>query len=197
MKIEIRHPNGAERRFEGTEDELAKAVEVIPDFVEGFRVPPPDSTGRELPPRRQEESPAKRDDGGSPEEGETTPLNPASLDPAHLHARFTEVNATTDIERVTVLAQAAVDAGMEGLDYETVSDLYRKLGLRMPGKWRSTFSNAQNRGYIYSVGRGKWVTTPAGYNLAKLGEKQSRRRSRPRAGGQLQASTTTGEGDSG
>jgi hypothetical protein len=172
MKIVVRHPNGIERTFEGTDEELTKAADLIPGFVDGFRVGQParaDTPPGETP----EDETGERSDG---EEGGGEALYPEALDPAQLHARFSEVNATTDIERVTVLAQAAVDAGMEGLDYETVADLYRKLGLRMPGKWRSTFSNAQNRGYIYSVGRGKWKPTPAGYNLARLGEKQTRRR---------------------
>lgn len=168
MKIVIRHANGTEHSFEGTEEELAKAVDLIPDFVEGFRVKAPsrvpDPPGEETPDEQGHE-----DSDGNDDER----LRPEALEPARLHAQFSEVNATTDIERVTVLAQAAVDAGMEGLDYETVADLYRKLGLRMPGKWRSTFSNAQNRGYIYSVGRGKWKPTPAGYNLARLGEKKT------------------------
>jgi hypothetical protein len=167
MKIVIRHPNGTEHSFEGSEEELAKAVDLIPDFVEGFRVGP-------QPKREDAQFQPEDDDAGNHDDDDGDErLRPEALDPPRLHAQFSEVNATTDIERVTVLAQAAVDAGMEGLDYETVADLYRKLGLRMPGKWRSTFSNAQNRGYIYSVGRGKWKPTPAGYNLARLGEKKT------------------------
>jgi hypothetical protein len=173
MKIVIRHPNGTEHTFEGTEEELAKAADLIPGFVDGFRAKTaPRERGRDEHQVDDQDQPGESDGNEEADEG----LRPEALVPTRLHARFSEVNATTDIERVTVLAQAAVDAGMEGLDYDTVADLYRKLGLRMPGKWRSTFSNAQNRGYIYSVGRGKWKPTPAGYNLARLGEKTTRRR---------------------
>lgn len=182
MKIVIRHPNGSEHTFEGTEEEFAKAVDLIPGFEEGFKLDDrPRRKRRELDDPDPEEHEQDEEDEDAEENG--SGLSPDALDPTKLHARFSEVNATTDIERVTVLAQAAVDAGMDGLDYETVADLYKKLGLRMPGKWRSTFSNAQNRGYIYSVGRGKWKPTPAGYNLARLGEKKAlprRGRSKPR-----------------
>ena len=80
-------------------------------------------------------------------------MRPQALDPTRLHARFSEVEATTDIERVAVLALAVVEAGLEGLDTKTAEDLYRKLGLRMPLKWRSTFSNAAAKAYIYSAVR--------------------------------------------
>lgn len=96
-----------------------------------------------------------------------------ALNPRAVEARMKEVGASTDIDRVTVMAQAAVDAGLPGLDYPTVGRLYTALALRKPPTWRATFSNAKQRGYIESVAQGVWKPTVPGENFARYGDRKS------------------------
>jgi hypothetical protein len=79
-----------------------------------------------------------------------------------------EVDVATDIERVTVLAQLSIEAGLEGLTTEIAEQWYRELGIPRPGNWRSTFNNAKQRGYLHST-TGGWRPTAAGENFAVHG----------------------------
>lgn len=110
------------------------------------------------------------------------PPTKAKLDPNYVAARLEEVAANTDVERVTVMAAVAVDAGLPGLDIERAGELYRDLALKMPGMMRSTFSNAQTRGYLTNIGKGVFKPTSVGLNFARLGIRKpspaKRRRSR-------------------
>jgi hypothetical protein len=92
-----------------------------------------------------------------------------SLDPKSLAKQLEKVGATTHIQRVTVMSQAAIDAGMEGLDFTTVEQLYKNLGVAKPGSWKATFSNARTAGLVQNVGRGKWKPTTKGENYALYG----------------------------
>lgn len=94
------------------------------------------------------------------------------VDFGYIQGRLDEVGARTDVERITVMAQVAVDAGAPGIDVQTAENWYRELALRMPGVWRSTFSNAATRGYLRNAGRGMWRTTAAGENFARRGERR-------------------------
>lgn len=67
------------------------------------------------------------------------------------------------------MAQAAVEAGKEGIDYETVTRLYNDLGYKKPSRFTKTFSNARIKNYVKNVGQGMWRPTVPGENFAKLG----------------------------
>jgi hypothetical protein len=155
----IKWPNGAELTYEG-DVSFAELVELLDQEA------PPLLT---MSGASQSQPPRVRiaDGGNGPED-----VEPVRTDFGFLDARFQEVGARTDVERVTVMAQVAVEAGAPGLDISMAENWYRELGLRMPGLWRSTFANAQTRGYIKNVSRGMWAPTAAGENFARRGERR-------------------------
>jgi hypothetical protein len=161
----IKWPNGAELTYEGdvSFDELL------------------DLLNRETPALLASTPPVSSQARSEPKaEARSTGFDFPSIE-----ARFQEIQARTDVERVTVMAQVAVDAGLPGLDLATAENVYRELGHRMPGNWRSTFSNAQTRGYLRNVERGLWRPTAAGENFARRGERKAsaiRRRTRAKEG---------------
>jgi hypothetical protein len=168
----IKWPNGAEVTYEGD-----VSFETVRELLD--RDPPRiATTPASATPRIQRQSPTS----GGGEEPENIPEAPR-VDFAYLDAQLQEVGARTDVERITVLAQVAIDAGAPGLDIATAENWYRELALRMPGVWRSTFANAQARGYLRREGRGLWRPTSAGENFARRGERRpspARRRARQR-----------------
>src|SRR5688572_30708342 len=100
MKIKIELPNGATLEFEGDQAEF--------DRVKQFLAEPPDALS--APPTRSPTKDLEGDSGdGEGENGEV-----ATLDPGFVLERLNMVGASTDIERVTVIAQLAVEAGMAG-----------------------------------------------------------------------------------
>lgn len=155
--IEVKLPNGLEIRAEGDESVFDRVSALLKELrganLEGAPSDPPDP-----------------DHGTNGGPGETP------LDVQELAARLTKVGATTDIERIAVLAQAAAEAGMEGLDYATVDRLFEELGQPKPPRWAKTFSNAKQRNYIRNVGRGLWLPTVVGENFARYGKEGVRRR---------------------
>jgi hypothetical protein len=162
----IKWPNGAEISFEGDVD-----FSDLEGFLQG-NVPPVFGS----PATAREEARVRAADETDEEERPTITLIPGTVE-----ARFEEVGARTDVERVAVMAYEAVRAGFPGIDVPTAENVYRELALRMPGVWRSTFSNAQTRGYIKSAGQGFWAPTSAGDNFARLGQRRpsaARRRTR-------------------
>jgi len=175
----IKYSNGAEVTFEG-DVSFKELRELLAD---------------DLP--RSLASPARGALGKSREASEPSedPLPPeaspemARIDFGYLDARLEEVSARSDVERVTVLAHAAVEAGAPGLDIATAENWYRELALRMPGVWRSTFGNAQARGYLRNVGRGLWRPTSAGENFARRGERKPSPARRAKRGARQGAST--------
>jgi hypothetical protein len=172
----IKWPNGAEVTFEG--DVSFKDLEAFLDREE----PPSALRGEPLA-----ASASSSRDGVADVNGEEDKVV-VSLDPQNVFDRFETVGARTDIERVTVIAFAAQEAGAPGIDIDTAQRLYRELGLRMPGVWRSTFSNAATRGYLVNEGRGVWRPTAAGENFARLGQRRpSATRRRRRASQDSQA----------
>jgi hypothetical protein len=153
----VKWANGAEVTFEGD-----VTFEEVRDFLNSE---PPALVVAPAPGvLRAKASPERDIDLG---EDETPPM--PSLDANYIEARLQEVGAKTDVERVTVMAAAAVEAGLPGLSIETAGELYKDLALRMPGVMRSTFSNAQTRGYLDNVGKGTFKPTSAGLNFARLG----------------------------
>jgi hypothetical protein len=180
MKISIQLPTGLEITFDGDQADFKLFQDAYPELPELLRATEP---------------------GGSPEPSASDPQNahhvheeapPSSrtgVDVRVLDARLSEVNATTDIERVAVMAQAAVDAGLPSLDYQTADRLFEDLGLRKPAKMRAAFQNAKSRGLVRSVGQGTWRPTVAGENFARYGRKPARRASRSSA-------SSPAEGDS-
>jgi hypothetical protein len=103
---------------------------------------------------------------------EDTPDPPSGAIDVHAVAeRLRELEAKSDIDRVTIMAKAAVDAGLIGIDYAGAERLFVDLGERKPTKIRATFQNAKARGLVHSAGRGVWAPTVAGENYARLGHK--------------------------
>jgi hypothetical protein len=182
MKLTIRHPAGVEVSFEGDLNEFNEVKLFLaepPAMVEALRsMPPASRTSIELPPG----DPDPEDIPGA-----------GALDARSVAGRLSEVGATTDIERVTVMTQLAVDAGFEGVDYATIERLYRELGLRLPTKLRATFSNSKQRGLVRSIGQGRWKTTVAGENYARFGHRDTPRRRSGRA--RAQATLAPGGGE--
>ena len=177
MKLSIKRPTGIEIEFEGDESDfgrLTSFLEQLPAYVEDLgHAPEPEPEGDD-------------DEAGGP----GSDHGPLSLDAAHIHERIKKVQASDHIKRLTVMAQAAVDAGMEGIDFPTADRLYAEIGIPKPGNWKSAFGNARTKGFLRSVSRGRWRPTTRGENFAKYGTDQSRpKRSRDNG------STEGGESD--
>ena len=92
------------------------------------------------------------------------------------------------------MAQAAVDAGLEGIDFATAEQLYGDLGIRKPLRFPKAFSNAKTRGLVKNVKRGVWAPTVQGENYARYGEDASRRKAKR---GPKPAESASGGGPSG
>lgn len=169
IKIELELPSGLRIFFEGDEagfDRFTRFLSELPGFVESLALPAASSA----PPTSEElETPAS-------ENGELSARSVAD--------RLSAVNAGSDIERVTVFAQLAVEAGREGIDYETCDRLYTELGIPKPSRWARTFFAAKQRNLVRSVGRGLWKPTIQGENMARLGHRPALRRAGVKAGGE-------------
>jgi hypothetical protein len=165
MKITIELPGPVSLTFDGEADEFERFSGFVSELPELIGELGPVST-REL-----------NEGGGaadSDDDGGGSGANP--LDPQALQARFSQVGASTDIERVTVIAQAAVEAGREGADFALADKTYVSLALAKPARWKVTFGNARTRGYLQNVGRGVYKPTVPGENYARgLGGPPKRR----------------------
>src|SRR5688500_2999828 len=113
MKISLKLANGSTLEFEGDKAEFER--------VSQFLAEPPDSL-------------AAKPTGGSSSPAASPEVVPAGgpLDPAVVTARLEQVGADNDQERVTVMAQLALEAGKEAIDYETLTNLYTELALKKP-----------------------------------------------------------------
>lgn len=175
MKISLRLPSGVEFDFEGDqaafEDFKTFLADELPQLLPTARSEPVQDTARIGQPASESHA-EERDASSDPEEQQ--------VDIAAIGSRLDELAVTSDIERVSVMAQAALDAGREGLDYETADRLFTELGIAKPSVWRATFQNAKKRGYLQSVGRGLWKPTYAGENFARLGDRRAPVRKRAR-----------------
>jgi hypothetical protein len=150
MKFTIKLASGSTLDFEGNAEEFDQVKAFLSDPPTGFVASSVEAT-----------DPLEEDDrdGGDDE------LD--ALDPRNVQLRIDEVGARTDMEKVTVMAQLAVEAGEEGLDYPTVERLYVDLGFRKPARFPKTFSNAKNAGLVRSVKYGVWRPTVRGENFAR------------------------------
>lgn len=166
MKITIELPGPVSLTFEGDGEEFERFTGFVSELPEligeiGPVAPTELGAGGEG---------AARDETGSP------------LEPAVLQARFARVGASNDIERVTVIAQAAVEAGREGAVFEMADTTYTALALSKPARWKVTFGNARSKGYLQNVGRGIYKPTVPGENFANgLGGAPPKKRSAPKA----------------
>jgi hypothetical protein len=102
------------------------------------------------------------------------------IDVRALAERLATLEAKSDIDRVTVMAHAAMEAGLAGIDYGLAENLFVELGERKPTRIRATFQNARARGLVHPAGRGTWAPTVAGENYARLGHKKPRQRASAR-----------------
>lgn len=151
MKLEITLPSGLRLAFEGERADLDHTAELLKlGTVVG--------TGLEAPPV----SPMLPAGSNGGSDGDALAPNP-------LAERLKKVEAKNHIQRVTVMAQAAIDDGKEGLDFGTAEKLYKAIGIPRPGSWKATFSNARTAGLVQNVGRGLWKPTTQGENYALYG----------------------------
>jgi hypothetical protein len=168
MKISLKLANGATLEFEGDSAEFER--------VSAFLAEPPDSLTAGGPPPSAPVIP-------DPDRNQSLPSS--ALEPTNVLGRLEQVGATNDQERVAVMAQLAVDAGKEGIDYPTLHLLYTELGLPKPSQFPTkTLANAKASGLMRMVKQGVWRPTLRGENFARglgRGERQPRRSAtRPR-----------------
>jgi hypothetical protein len=169
MKFKLTLPNGGELDFEGELDEFKALNESLGLKPDSLNVP------AKTPPKDQEGS----EGAGGGDEADATP---ATLDAGYVMERLTMVGANTDIERVTVIAQLAVEAGMAGADYPLTERLYTELGFRKPSRFTKAVANAKARNLIRTSGQGVWRPTYLGENYSRgLGRatRETRKGQRP------------------
>jgi hypothetical protein len=102
------------------------------------------------------------------------PLDLRALLSADLQERIVNAEPTSDQELAVVLAKAAVDYGMRGLDRRSVEPLAALAKVRRKN-WRGTLSNASMSGLLESRD-GVWVPTRAG--LRRISSRTPRRNGR-------------------
>lgn len=163
MKISLKLANGAILDFEGDEKEFERLA--------GFLADPPDSLAAAAGATTQ---PPTVDEGRNDQAAGLV-----ALDPANVAARFQELEPRNDQERVAIIAHLAVESGKEGVDFPTLTSLYRELGLQTPAQFPSkTLSNARSSGLMAMVKPGVWRPTYRGANFARgfgRGERAGRR----------------------
>jgi hypothetical protein len=175
VKISLKLPNGAELEFEGDEAEFER--------LQGFLAQPPESLN--TPTSRTTVS-GTEDSAGDQAVVES---RTSVVTPEVAAERIEMVGARTDIERLTVIAQLAVEAGMPGADYPTAERLYTELGYRKPARFTKAVSNAKTRNLVRPVGQGIWRPTYIGENYARGHGRRDIRRSQRAQG------SDTGGGD--
>jgi hypothetical protein len=181
MKISLKLANGATLEFEGDEAEFER--------INAFLSAPPESLT--AAPSGAGATPLQ----SSPEDVDPPPrLSAAALEPAAVAARLEQVGAKNDQERVTVMAQLAVESGKEGVDFATLDHLYTELAFRKPAQFPTkTLSNAKASGLVRLVKPGIWRPTFRGENFARgLGRGDREPRRSPQRPG---TSTSNGGGE--
>jgi hypothetical protein len=174
MKIALSHPSGLEISFEGDDkdfDRFAKFLATdVGIFIQGLS--PAKGPDLEVPAL---DAPGADSDGAYDTDAMRSEADLSPLDPRAVADRIETVHAKTDIDRVTVIAQAAVEAGLPGIDYPAIEKLYTAMGLEKPMRFAKAFSNARARGLVRSVQHGVWAPTVVGENYARFGKKPARR----------------------
>jgi hypothetical protein len=160
MKLKLTLPGGVELDFDGDQHEF--------DRVTAFLADPPAALSAAM---ELDEEPEGNggDDGGNGDDGGGGggQRSADKLEPAYVAERLNMVGASTDIDRVTVIAQLAVEAGMAGADYQVTERLYNELGFRKPSRFTKAVANAKSRKLVRTVGQGIWKPTYLGENYAK------------------------------
>ncbi len=185
IKIALRHPSGLELEFEGDSNEFSTFTQFLsasggtllqilnPAIEPKSATPELKATGNGAG--------TSVDENAEPADA-TVPMGAdGEIDARAVSARVAHLQATTDIERVTIIAQAAIDAGLDGIDYDTIEGLYGDLGIPKPARFAKAFSNAKQRGLVKSVKFGVWAPTVQGENYALYGRKPSGRRTGKRS----------------
>lgn len=176
IKISLRHPTGLEIAFEGDEQAFDRFAQFLAGELSGFvhgLEPANNGDSLALPPAGTDTGGDDSGDTGEPEH--LLLANGEGMSPHAVAEMIERVGAKSDIDRVTVIAHAAVQAGMEGIDYATIDRLYGDMGLPKPTRFAKAFSNARSRGLVKSVKHGVWATTVQGENYARYGQKPPRR----------------------
>lgn len=182
MKISLKLANGAVLEFEGDKSEFER----LSKFLES----PPESLAAAT---NAEQS--RFETSGQGENESPPPAPVSSLEPSAVVARFEQVGARNDQERVTVIAQMAVEGGREGIDYDTLNQLYTELGLRKPAQFPSkTFANAKGSGLVKAVKPGLWRPTYKGENFSR-GHGRGERQQARHPGSRSKGSTSNSGGD--
>lgn len=182
IKIALRHPSGLEIEFEGDKDAFDRFAQFLSadlsGFVRALNPAPATIAADHALPAPQALDGILPEASGSAAEGPVLSLgSDETIDPRAVALRLEQIGASSDMERVAVLAQAAVDAGLVGIDSDTASKLYTEMGIPKPARFAKTFSNAGTRGLIRSVKYGVWAPTVQGENYARYGRKPTPRRS--------------------
>jgi hypothetical protein len=181
IKIGLRHPSGLEIEFEGDKDDFAAFAEFLASDLGGFvhALTPVDAGSQQV------SLPSGGQNGGAgaieqDDDDDTSdaggPLGASGeINARAVASRIEQLAASTDIERVTIIAQAALDAGLDGIDYDTIEVLYSDMGVPKPARFAKAFSNAKQRGLVKSIKYGVWAPTVQGENYARYGQKPARR----------------------
>jgi len=159
MKISLKLANGATLEFEGNATEFERISEFLAEPPDSLTDSPP--AGSIPLPQTIRDTPFGGGGGGTTGEAD-------KLMPAVVADRLERVGAMNDQERVTVMAQLAVEGGQEGVDYATLDNLFSELALRKPAQFPTkTLSNAKSSGLVKKVKQGIWRPTYKGENFAK------------------------------
>lgn len=174
MKIALRHPSGIDISFEGDENEFGRFLEFVATDLARIAPAPHDgvpSEDRET--ANQQSGPLSGEDQEGDDLGEPV-HHRGEIDPRLLADTMERVKAKTDIDRVTVIAQAAVDAGLDGVTAKVAEEMYDQIGVPKPARMGRALFNAKERGFLRSAKHGTWRPTVNGENFARYGKKPSR-----------------------
>lgn len=92
-----------------------------------------------------------------------------------LRRRLASAMPTTNQEYVTVLAAAAEDYGLQGIDRGLAQAFTHLLGDRAPRSWRGTFANAHAARLLKQNGE-RWLPSQKGRRFAERQVPQEERR---------------------
>jgi hypothetical protein len=194
MKFRFVHPSGLEISFEVDASDFERFKEYLPaEVIRGVfeRMSPGEAVDTD-------QLGAGGNEGGEDDASDDEAAKAGEIDVRKLAEDLERIGASSDIERVTVIAHAAGQAGMEGIDYSTMNRLYDELGYPKPPRWPKPFSNAKARGLVRNVKYGIWLPTIQGENFARYGRRDTakKRSGRKPAGGATDLAPELPKGDS-
>lgn len=177
-RLSLTLPSGLEISFEGDDDALDEFRSFLRDELPIILESLPSGTFSSGRGFSSMPTASSSDDEPRDARSEDQDADGSTIDIPALAARIEEVKASTDIERATLMAFFAKEAGLPGLDSGMADWLYTELGIPKPGVWRATFQNAKRKGYLKNVKQGVWKPTYTGENFARHGIRPGRKRSR-------------------